>query len=256
MKRLAPNRLLATDLDNTLVGDRTALAQFNAWYACHSDRWRLAYLTGRSLVSAWELIQSQGLLLPDALVTDVGTVIHQATRVAPVSVRDYREDLQWRARMLAAWPGTAVCTAALEHVPGLRLQPGGSRPLRVGCQVSSPAAVAAAQRRLRDHRLAVQVVYSSGCDLDILPTAAGKGAALRHLVQGWNIHPGDVVVCGDSGNDLDMLRAGYPGVVVANAQPELGQAQLPAQVYRCSQPYARGILQGVAHWENGSRGTR
>lgn len=244
MRRLPPTRLLATDLDHTLVGDAAGSAAFSRWFAVRRHQWRLAYLTGRSLASAWDLIAAEGLLLPDALVTDVGTVIHVARHHPPVGYMDYRLDGEWQEGLVAAWPGAAVCEA-LAGLPGLELQPGGRRPLRLGYQVSSPRAVEAAAQRLAARGLPVRLVYSSGCDLDVLPSMAGKGAALHRLVERWGLRPEEVLACGDSGNDLDMLTAGYPAVLVANATAELRHAPLPEGVYRAGRPYAWGILEAL-----------
>lgn len=246
MKHMPPSRLLATDLDNTLVGDPAALAAFNRWFGPRRHRWRLAYLTGRSLSSAWALVVSQGLLRPDALVTDVGTMIHLGRRHPPATRLDYAEDAAYHEELAAQWSGATV-QASLADQPGLALQPGGVRPLRVSYWAETPGAAAAAAARIAALGLPVQAICSSGRDLDVLPRAAGKGAALRRLVRHWQVAAGQVVVCGDSGNDLDMLTAGFPGIVVANAQPELQRARLPDLVQRAVRPYAWGILDCLAN---------
>lgn len=244
MQPFHPTLLLATDLDNTLVGDQDALAAFNGWFSRVRDRWRLVYLTGRSLSSAWDLIGQVNLLLPDALVTDVGTVIHLAQQRPPGSLRDYHRDAHWEVALAAEWDGATV-EETVREISGVALQPGGRRPLRRGYTVTGSSAAAAAERALADRRLPVRVVCSSNCDLDVLPSKGGKGAALRRLVGQWEIAATDVMVCGDSGNDLDMLDAGYQGVIVANAQAELLNRSFGDLVYRAHRPFAWGVLEGV-----------
>lgn len=241
---MATTRLLATDLDDTLVGDPIALAAFNRWFVRRRDHWRLAYLTGRSLSSALDLIAQQRLLLPDALVTDVGAEIYYSSQYPPVSIAGYTRDHEWYALLAAEWDEAAVMQA-LTAVPGLALQPEGRRPLRTGYVASDSGQVAQAQAFLDQAGLSVRVVYSSGCDLDVVPRSAGKGAALRCLVKRWQFSPWEVLVCGDSGNDLDMLTAGFPGVVVSNARAELLHAELPPEVRKSPKAHAWGILDAV-----------
>jgi sucrose-6F-phosphate phosphohydrolase len=238
-------RLLATDLDNTLVGDQAALAAFNHWFAGVRHRWRLVYLTGRGLPSAWDLIGQAHLLLPDALVTDVGTDIHLARQYPPTPL-DYQQDSQWAVSLAAEWDGSRV-EETVGDVPGVSLQPHGRRPLRRGYTVSGKAAAVAAETALAEQGLPVRTVFSSNRDLDVLPRHGGKGSALRRLVGQWGMQALDVLVCGDSGNDMDMLDAGYRGVVVANAQPELLRRPLPDSVHRAFRPFAWGVLEGISH---------
>lgn len=239
--------LLATDLDNTLVGDARGLSAFLRWLLPRRANWLLVYATGRGWDSAWNLVRTAGLTFPDALITDVGTSIHITTRQPPVSLLHYRLDRDWDAALAARWQGEQV-DALVAEVPGLCPQSGVAARLRRSYWVEQPDAVAQLQAGLETAGLSVRHVFSSGRDLDLLPAGAGKGAALGHLVQTWQIPAWRVITCGDSGNDLDMLTQGYSGVVVGNATPELAQADLPAAVYRAHKAHAWGVLEGLHRW--------
>jgi len=93
--------------------------------------------------------------------------------------------------------------------------------------------------------LAVRVIVSDR-NVDIIPAAAGKGPALKYLVSRLNLPSEKVLVCGDGGNDLDMLQMGYRGVIVANG--EILPSLLPSTVYRASRPHAGGILEALQHY--------
>ncbi|MFN2451396.1 MAG: HAD hydrolase family protein [Candidatus Dormibacteria bacterium] len=65
------------------------------------------------------------------------------------------------------------------------------------------------------------VVRSLPTYIEVASLAASKGQALRWLCRHWDIDPRDTVGAGDSGNDLDLVRAAGLGVAVANAVPEV-----------------------------------
>ncbi|MFP3423007.1 HAD family hydrolase, partial [Bacillus sp. SIMBA_161] len=55
----------------------------------------LIYITGRHLASARQLIADEGLPIPHALVTDVGTEIYTGN--------DFQKDEKWEARLMEEW---------------------------------------------------------------------------------------------------------------------------------------------------------
>ncbi len=103
------------------------------------------------------------------------------------------------------------------------------------------------RRALAAEGIAAGLVYSAGVHLDVIPLLAGKGRAARFLASSLGIADGDVLAFGDSGNDLDLLTAGFRGTIVANALPELVD-HAPADVYRSGRPFADGILDGIRFW--------
>ena len=81
--------------------------------------------------------------------------------------------------------------------------------------------------------------------------SAGKGKAIRYLIQLLGLRPLMVVVAGDSGNDRSMFDEFEYGIVVANAQPELKQlgGEVPqAGVYIAKQPFAAGVEEGLRNF--------
>ena len=72
-----------------------------------------------------------------------------------------------------------------------------------------------------------KVIYSHARLLDILPHAAGKGAAARHVAARMGLPETHMIVAGDSGNDEDTIHACRNPILVA------------------SRPYAAGVLEGL-----------
>ena len=65
-------------------------------------------------------------------------------------------------------------------------------------------------------------VVSGGVDnLEITAPTAHKGAALRALGEQLGIPREETMACGDSGNDLEMIRYAGWGVAMANSEPEV-----------------------------------
>ncbi|HQF31016.1 MAG TPA: HAD family hydrolase, partial [Hyphomicrobiales bacterium] len=57
--------------------------------------------------------------------------------------------------------------------------------------------------------------------LDFLPASATKLTSLEYVAEEYGVPRGEVVFCGDSGNDIFPLTAGFRGVLVRNADDQL-----------------------------------
>ncbi|MCK5323852.1 MAG: hypothetical protein KAJ45_06880, partial [Desulfobulbaceae bacterium] len=58
----------------------------------------------------------------------------------------------------------------------------------------------------------------------------------------------NIMVCGDSGKDEEMLRGDTKGVVVGNYSDELEPLRGLKSTYFSKQEYAAGILDGIRHY--------
>jgi sucrose-phosphate synthase len=102
--------------------------------------------------------------------------------------------------------------------------------------------------RLLNHRCRYNLIYSHDRYLDILPYRASKGKAIRYLSYKWEIPRRNFLVCGDSGNDEEMLRGESRAVVVANYSHELRRLRGGRNIFFAGSCCAGGIIEGMQHY--------
>ena len=222
-------KILATDLDRTLLPngkwepDVNAISLFNELTAAGDAL--VVYVTGRNLDLTEKAITEYGVRFPDVLCGDVGT-----------SIRKYRNgrwtfDEGWIThvkRSSPRWSADAI-RAAVAEVNGMREQE--SEHLNQFKQ-SYYVDHANNERILKEVDALVKgkfdevIIYSFDSQdgkglLDFLPASATKQTALEYVAEEFGAAKEDVVFCGDSGNDIFPLTAGFCGVLVRNADDQL-----------------------------------
>ncbi len=238
-----PRLLLVSDIDNTLLGEAEAAQAFNLW---HGDQHDMAFgiATGRSLHSALAIL-SQNLVAPPAvMITSVGSEIYHRAHGGV-----YTRDDAWSAIIDAGWDREAI-GALLDTLPGLRPQsPLEQRRHKLSYFTDGDSDIA---QRVRDALstagLTASVIHSHGRYLDILPLAASKGTAVEYVRQYFELRRDQLIVAGDSGNDVEMLRTCAHAIIVGNYSDGLAQRPDLAHSYVARTGYAFGIMEGVAHF--------
>lgn len=241
--------LLITDLDNTLVGDRQALERLNQqlMHVRQQQGLLLVYSTGRSLESYKQLRTKEPILVPDALITAVGTEIYYGGSTSP--------DPAWSEKLNHGWQREDVLSITA-HFQDLVLQPDAEqRPYKVSFFLSPALAEDLLPRlevALHIRGLDVKLVYSGDQDLDILPLQGDKGQAMQFVRHQFDIPAEYTVACGDSGNDQALFSVGQErGIIVGNARPELlrwHQDNPVQRHYLARAHYAGGILEGLRYF--------
>ncbi|MCA9259143.1 MAG: HAD-IIB family hydrolase [Planctomycetales bacterium] len=236
------DRLILTDLDDTLTGDAESLGRF-AELLRANDHVGFGIATGRRLDSALELLDELGLPRPDLISTDVGTQLHYGPSLTP--------DLSWEKAIGYAWRPDEI-RAALSEMPGLHLQSDTHQSrYKISFemdteQLTSPAPV---RQFLRERGLRAKVVASRGMYLDVLPVRGGSDLAVRHILWKWGFAAERILVAGDSGNDEGMLLGRTLGVVVGNHSPELAKLRKRPRIYFANASRAAGVLEGVDYYQ-------
>ena len=235
-------RLLVSDIDNTLIGDRDGLTALTQLLRERPRSFGFGVATGRHLPSALKVLQQERVPLPDVLITAVGTEIHYGP--------DVRPDMGWMRHIQHLWRREAL-VALLADIPGLTLQSDDQQsPLKLSFNVDPQAvpSLRELEMRLRQARLHANLIYSHDAFLDVLPIRASKGQAIRYLAYKWGVPLHDFLVAGDSGNDLEMLIGDTRAVVVSNHSAELEKLRGHEQVYFAGTPCASGVLEGMTHY--------
>lgn len=237
------DRILITDVDNTLIGDECALNNFLERLEQVRPHTGFAIATGRSPGSALQAMQDIGAPDPDILITCVGTEIYYGRRLTL--------DRSWKKHIDYHWYPNAL-RSALEELPGLSLQQDvQQREFKISFDIDPEEAptIPRIKRYLRQQGLRAKVIYSHEAYLDVVPIRASNGLAIRYLMIKWGLTPEQLLVAGDSGNDEEMLSGNTLGVVVGNYSPELEKVRNKPRIYFATAEYANGILEGIDYYD-------
>ena len=261
MSRAAATKLLASDLDGTLIPptghpDDGGVAELRHAVERARDL-ALAYVTGRSRAMALEGIRSHGLPPPVLLVCDVGT------SVFVLEDHDYVPDPGYRALMLEALGGadTAGARELLDELHDLELQEERNQTeFKLSYYTPADARgeeVATRARELLRDAGRFNVVHSVDPHverglLDVLPAGVAKDVAVRYLHDRSGVPEHALVYAGDSGNDLAAMLSGFNVIVVGNAADALketilrqaGARGIAERVHFAEAWYAAGVLEG------------
>ncbi len=249
-------KILATDLDRTLLpngswpADPDAIDLFNRLTEQHDVL--VVYVTGRNLDLSEKAISEYGIRLPDILIGDVGTSIRKHRNGNWVA--DTGWDIHVK-RTSPRWDAEAI-RHVVAGVDGLTEQEREHcGPFKQSYYVDhdrKDAVIDAVNERVKGKYDEV-IVYSFDSQtgdglLDFLPQSATKQTALEYVAEEFNAAKPDVVFCGDSGNDIFPLTAGFSGVLVRNADDQLvaGVRQAIEANPRLKVYFAKGNFQGLS----------
>jgi sucrose-phosphate synthase len=241
---------LFTDLDHSLVGDKRALKRFKALIEARRRELTFGVATGRRIDSALSLIRSADIPRPEVLITSLGTRIHYGPNLA--------EDSYWADHIDRNWSADRV-RRALADLPGLEPQDKQEQSRFKVSYFHDPATAPSYEEivtHLRESEITANVLHSFGQFLDVIPSRASKGQALRYCAERLEIPLERILVAGGSGADDDLMRGNTLAVVVGNRhKEELSElAQVP-RIYFARKPYAAGILEAIEHYDLFGRAT-
>lgn len=238
------DRALFSDLDQNLVGDAGARQRFVEVMRQHRQAVVFGIATGRRIDTALALMRKHGIPRPDVLISSLGTRIHYG--------QSLDEDDYWAEHIDHHWSPREI-RRALDELPGLELQPKVEQtPFKISYYYDARKAppVDEIVTRLHKRELTANVIGAFGQYLDIVPSRASKGQALRYVSQRLEVPLERTLVAGGSGADEDMMRGNTLAVVVANRHDEELSGLVEQDcIYFADRPHAEGILEAIEHYD-------
>ena len=237
------DRALFTSIDQTLLGDAEALRTLTETLHRHRRRFTFGIISGRRFDSVLAVLKKHAVPVPDVLISSLGTRIHYGSNLT--------EDSYWADHIDHDWNLPRI-RRVLHELPGLKLQPRKEQSRFKLSYYYDPDLAPTAEelnKRLHQHELNANVIVSFGQYLDIVPTRASKGQALRYAALRLEIPLEQILVAGGSGADEGMIRGNTLAVVVANRhEEELSSLVDVERIYFSDKPHAAGLLDAIDHY--------
>jgi Cof subfamily protein (haloacid dehalogenase superfamily) len=256
---MSPYRLLAVDIDGTLVNSRDELTRPTCEALARASRAgiHVVLATGRRYSRVLHLVEPLGIDVPlvtasGALVKDPGDhrtlfcaefdrpVLCETLAVVdrcgfePVVCADtyfegfefYRQQAEVHSAELSEYfevnPGNGRVQPDLVNNPPPDVYTAFTMGTRRQMLELEQALHRALPEKLQTHVL--RSPRYTGFMCEIAPFGVTKWSAVRRLAKGWGIADGAICAVGDDVNDLAMIRAAGLGIAMGNAQTEVKEA--------------------------------
>lgn len=235
-----PIRLIALDLDGTLLSSDGSLSERNAQaiQTAVSRNIHVILATGKSRASALHLIEQLGLQTPGVYVQ--GVMVHNAdgsVRYAAeiegetaVQLITFAEeaglphiaysrgriltpyDTSYRRRLYQRYhePEPQVVGPLLPYLAGAPVN-----KLLISDEANNDATRARLKALVGDRAHVTQAIPDY---VEVLPAGVSKGGSVRRVLDDFGIDPVHALAIGDGENDLEMLQMAGVGVAMGNAK--------------------------------------
>ena len=235
-------KMVCTDLDGTLIGDDNSMYQLLRMI--EGRTLVLVFNTGRHLRSVTGFVEEKEIRKPDACICMVGTEVYL------LSKEEYLLDNGWSRIISEGWEREKIAHLLVDIKELVWQDEEWQTKFKISYYLreNQPQILDEITRRLEEVKLKVSVVYSGGEFLDLLPVKSSKAGAVKYIVERFGVREQNVVICGDSGNDLDIFNLGFKGIIVGNAHPELKQFN-GRNAYHAVGEYSAGIIEGLRYFD-------
>jgi len=238
------NKLIIFDIDDTILGDKESEKELKEIINSMHDTIGFGVASGRTIESAKQVLLDNDFILPDIIISSVGSEIYYKSK------EGYTYGTGWDAHISQQWKREQI-VLLLKDFDFLECQEEETqRKYKISYNIKNESAdIDSIRHTLIKNKIKANLIISHGKYLDILPTRASKGRAVRYLSYRWNIPHDSILVAGDSGNDEDMLIGELLGIVVANHAPELERLRGKRKIYFAKKPHAAGIIEGINYYQ-------
>ena len=245
-ERLVAVRLIASDMDDTLLNSDTKISEGNAAaiHAAIAKGIIFMIATGRMYVSVKPYADALGLDVP--LVTYNGALVKgsKSGRVYyehPLKLETAREMLAYckeKGYYIQSYQGdelwvkeATAFSAEYTRISGVPAKPVGEKlyqpdtaPYKLLAMTKSEEFQTVWQDIQQQFEGKVAVTSSRDNFLELMEPGVNKWNAVRAVAELYGIRPEEIMCIGDSNNDLSMIQNAGTGVAVANAKPVIQAA--------------------------------
>ena len=239
-------KLICTDLNGTFINSDDSMYQLLD--IIDRNNILLVFSTGRHLPSVVKFIDEKRIRKPDACICLVGTEIYF------VEKGEFVLDNHWSEIISEGWDREKL-VELLHDIKELVWQ---DEEWQTKFKISyflrenQQEILKEINSRMEKAKLEAKVLYSYDCEiiyscdefLDFLPVKSSKAGAVKYVIERFGVKKEDVIVCGNSGNDLELFKAGFRGIIVGNAHTELKNYQ-GKNAYHATGEYSAGIIEGL-----------
>lgn len=225
MKLTTPYRMLALDMDGTLLNEEKEISEENRKWIAEASRAGVTVMfsTGRGRQSAMPYAEQLGLDTPMVLVNGsevwrTPSELHKRTLMPLDWVRTMRK----MALDYDVW----YWAYAVEGIFNRENWPAGPEAeeamgwLKFGYYTENPSKLPAIRRTLESWGT-LEITNSHPSNIELNPAGISKASGLREVCEMLGIGMEQVIAMGDSFNDLAMIREAGLGVAMGNAQDEV-----------------------------------
>lgn len=231
--------LLATDLDGTFLGGKQIDKLSLYRQIKQNPAIKLAFVTGRGLESVLPLLNDHVIPHPDYIICDVGATVVYGESLEPVE--PIHSDIE------SKWANFYEIKEELEAIDGLEFQ---EVPQQRRCSFYyNPDVDMSKVYKIAD-KYKCDVITSVDKYLDLVPKGVNKGSTLERLIDILEISRNEVLVAGDTLNDLSLYQTGLSGVVVGRSEKLLiDKTKDLENVYQAKRPGAGGIIEAMGYFD-------
>jgi sucrose-phosphate synthase len=237
--------MMIFDIDDTLIGaDRAPLEELQNIIKENEDHIAFGVATGRTIDSAREVLSENNFILPDLIISSVGSEIYYKDKE-----NNYISSRGWEKHISHLWKKEKILNL-LDEFDFIELQEDETqRKHKVSYYLDADESkLKDIREKLMKYKIKANLIISHNKFLDILPYRASKGRAVRYQSYRWNIALDNILVAGDSGNDEDMLRGELRAFVVGKHSKELEKLKGRRRIYFAEKAATAGILEGINYY--------
>jgi 5-amino-6-(5-phospho-D-ribitylamino)uracil phosphatase len=225
VKPTTPYRLLALDMDGTLLNEESQISEMNRRWIAEAGKAGVTVLfsTGRGRQSALPFAEQLSLDSPMVLVngSEVWRSPSELHKRVLMPVEQIRE-LRRLALEYDVWYWSYAVEGIFnrENWPEEEAAVDGMGWLKFGYYSENPDKLPAIRQLVESQGL-YAVTNSHPCNLELNPAGISKASGLREVCALMGLEMSQVIAVGDSVNDLTMIREAGLGVAMGNAQDQV-----------------------------------